>query len=144
MHLKQAHGIWSSALVLAFASCLIGGCASMDEIRAADGYKTGGVEKSEWLDTMQEEMVTSLCSEDEFYRSCFRLSESECRQRAHEVVATCENLYGSSLPATLTDLQGERWGSRIGACTGDKLYQAIESNYPYEESERCQKLISEM
>jgi hypothetical protein len=122
------------------------GCASAPYLSrdTSNNSEEASVPRSEWLQALHSEMTQNLCTEDQIFRSCYTLSQSDCQQQAQEAAAICESEYEPAIPEALTEVSGNRWGSRIGKCTGDKLYQAVSTSFAANESESCSRILSEL
>jgi hypothetical protein len=145
---------FSLALALALPACATGSYDEDDrpyqsagEVASDSGFDPGiepVIGRTEWLETLNENLSDDLCEENEVFRSCYEVSESDCRARAAQVAKGCEYQLWSSIPDALNDEQGQSLGAQIGRCTGEGMFKAFNVAYAYNETESCQKLLSEM
>lgn len=121
------------------------GCASMPESEASyERTAEPVVSKTDWLRNLHSGLTEELCGGDQIFRTCYSVSEQDCRERVNDIAASCESKYQTSVPEVLSDLEGRHWGGRIGRCTGDGLFEAVSANYSFNETDSCNALLSEM
>jgi hypothetical protein len=127
------------------ALSLAAGCATAPESTVNEESSAEPVlSKSEWLDSLHADLTHDLCSEDQVFRSCYSVTEHDCRERVNDIAASCESQYLNEVPEALSALEGRHWGGRIGKCTGDGLFNAVSANYSFNETASCSQLLSEM
>lgn len=132
------------SLPLATAGLLFAsGCATAPDI-APENEVEPVMQKSEWLRTVQDNLTNNLCEEDQIFRTCFSITESECKDRVLEAAMGCESEYQGEIPEALSDHQGHRWGGQIGQCTGETLYDVLDANYAFNDTDSCRKFMSPM
>jgi hypothetical protein len=102
------------------------------------------VDRVTWLTTIRDGLTEDLCGENEVYRSCFYISETDCHARVSEVTENCENRLHSEMPEAFNESQGKMWAGRVGSCVGDSLNETLSANYPFHETENCSKILSAM
>lgn len=101
-----------------FLALLLCGCT-----RAAP---EGTVPKAKWMSAMTTAMPTMICAPKGFFRSCFDQSEDECLERATRSAKACLIKFDADLPANLRQPEdGEAWGKKLGACTGETMEIAL-------------------
>jgi hypothetical protein len=101
-----------------FLALLLGACT-----KAAP---EGTVPKAKWIDAMTTAMPTMICAPKGFFRSCFEQSEDECLERATRAAKACLIKVEPDLPAHLRQPEeGEAWGKKVGACTGETMEIAL-------------------
>ena len=77
------------------------------------------VPKSGYLAAAQERLPTTFCSEGTYFRSCFAITESECKIAISDATVTCSKKYDAEIPQRLTHPQETAgWGAKLGACVG--------------------------
>lgn len=136
---NRCYPILSAAAILGAISA----CATLPE-NPAENQVEPVVAKTEWLKNVQDSLSANLCADDQLFRSCFSISENECRDRVLEVATNCEFEYQGDIPEALSDHQGKRWGGQIGQCTGEALYEVLDANYAYNETDRCKEFMNQM
>ena len=119
------------------------GCASAP-LREPETETAPVWKKADWIKTVQGNLSNSLCGEGEIFRSCFSITESECRERVQEVTLECESEYDGRIPMVVNHSQGRVWGGQIGQCAGESLYQVLDTGYAINDSNRCQQLVNQM
>jgi hypothetical protein len=86
----------------------------------------GTVPKAKWIDAMTTAMPTMICAPKGFFRSCFDQTEDECLERATRAAKACLIKFDPDLPADLKQPEeGEAWGKKVGACTGETMEIAL-------------------
>lgn len=78
--------------------------------------------KSAYLKSAEERLPAVFCSEGSYFRTCFKVSESECRSAASASIVSCIQQYDAEIPKELKHPQDTAgWGAKLGACTGTKF-----------------------
>jgi hypothetical protein len=96
------------------------------------------VPKEKWTDAMTTAMPTMLCNPKGFFRSCFQQSEDECLDQATRATKACLIKLNPDIPATLKQPEdGETWGKKVGACTGETMEISLASEKKKIESADC-------
>jgi hypothetical protein len=89
-----------------------------------------------WLLTLSDILPNTLCKENTYYRKCYSVSESECKQFTKAFVSSCSNNLQLSLPKEIKDPQRLLASRMIGKCTFD-LYEKFLAD-KYLDSKECQ------
>jgi len=77
------------------------------------------VPKAGYLAAAQERLPTTFCSEGTYFRSCFAITESECKIAISDATAMCFKKYDVEIPQRLAHPQETAgWGAKLGACVG--------------------------
>lgn len=94
--------------------------------------------KEKWADAMTTAMPTMLCNPKGFFRSCFQQSEDECLDKATLATKACLIKLQPEIPAALKQPEdGETWGKKVGACTGETMEIALASEKKKIDSADC-------
>lgn len=96
------------------------------------------VPKEKWADAMTTAMPTMLCNPKGFFRSCFKQSEDECLDQAARATKACLIKLVPEIPAALKQPEdGEVWGKKVGACTGETMEISLASEKKKIDSADC-------
>lgn len=124
--------IFTSALALFFGLTLAA-CTRQDP--NAGG---GSVPREKWADAMTTAMPTMLCNPAGFFRSCFKQSEDECLDQSTRATKACLIKLNPEIPASLKQPEdGEVWGKKVGACTGETMEIALTGEKKKIDSPDC-------
>jgi hypothetical protein len=97
--------------------------------------------RDQWLQNLKEVLSTELCSQDEIFRSCYPVSEGECRQHIQSITASCANRYQTWIPEQLHELDRQNWDQQVGKCTGGAMSSLLDAVYPVSNSQSCQQKL---
>jgi hypothetical protein len=96
------------------------------------------VPKEKWADAMTTAMPTMLCNPKGFFRTCFQQSEDECLDQATRATKACLIKLTPEIPASLKQPdEGEIWGKKVGACTGETMEIALAAEKKKIDSVDC-------
>lgn len=77
------------------------------------------VPRDAWSAHMESLVPSLFCKDDGYFRSCFRLSPSQCNESATRFTADCLAQYERRIPDVLRQPgDGNRWGQVVGSCAG--------------------------
>jgi hypothetical protein len=97
--------------------------------------------RDQWLQNLKEVLSTELCSQDEIFRSCYPVSEGECRQHIQAITASCANRYQTWIPEQLHESDRQSWDSQVGECTGGAMSSLLDAVYPVSNAQSCQQKL---
>jgi hypothetical protein len=80
------------------------------------------VDKETWIKNMNDKLPVVLCKKEQYFMSCFDVTETDCLDFTKLVVSACINNIKLALPLQVDVQQGEHWGQLVGRCTYD-LYE---------------------
>ncbi|MEP5766172.1 MAG: hypothetical protein ABJ308_16360 [Halieaceae bacterium] len=95
------------------------------------------VSKQAWGTQMEAALAASFCQSDAYYRQCFSISASQCKETASSVTKACLAKSGADIPDPLQQpADGTRWGNIVGRCAGN-AFEAAQAQAKQQNS-RCQ------
>jgi hypothetical protein len=97
--------------------------------------------RDQWLQNLKEVLSTELCSQDEIFRSCYPVSEGECRQHIQAITVSCANRYQTWIPEQLHESDRQNWDSQVGECTGGAMSSLLDAVYPVSNAQICQQKL---
>lgn len=96
------------------------------------------VPKESYLSVAQERLPASFCSEGTYFRSCYSVTEAECKAVTTEATTACIKQYGSEMPARLVHPQDTAgWGAKLGTCVGTSFETKLEGKLLSKENCRA-------
>jgi hypothetical protein len=96
------------------------------------------VPKEKWMDAMTTAMPTMLCNPKGFFRSCYSHAEDECLDEASRATKACLIKMENEIPAALKQPEdGESWGKKVGACTGETMEISLASQKKKIDTPEC-------
>ena len=79
------------------------------------------VSKADWADKMSEQMPSIMCQSNQYFRTCYNVSEQTCQSVASSAISTCLSQNDSKVPNILNEQNGRQWSSTIGQCAATKF-----------------------
>ena len=78
------------------------------------------ISKDIWLGQMRAVMSSALCTNEQIFRQCFNVSESQCKMAVTDATNACVNQYERKIPEKLKlPEKGRYWGFQLGMCAGN-------------------------
>lgn len=75
--------------------------------------------KNAYIQIAKERLPTAFCSDGSYFRSCFKISDAECRAAATAATAACIDRHEHEMPQQLKHPQDTAgWGAKLGSCAG--------------------------
>jgi hypothetical protein len=108
---------------------------------AGDATLVSVMPRDQWLQNLKDVLSSELCSEDEIFRSCYPVSETECRQHIQAITASCANRYQAWIPEELHDTDRQSWDKQVGECTGGAMSSLLDAVYPVNDAQTCQQKL---
>ena len=94
------------------------------------------VPKEDFIAGMQNALPTALCTDQSYFRNCFRVSPKECEATALSATRVCIENLKDKMPAELKQPEGgQQWGKEIGMCVGKTYVVTLASKMI--ESKKC-------
>jgi len=97
--------------------------------------------RDQWLQNLKDVLSTELCSQDEIFRSCYPVSEGECRQHIQAITTSCANRYQTWIPEQLHESDRQSWDAQVGECTGGAMSSLLDAVYPVSNAQSCQQKL---
>ena len=99
------------------------GCGTEKKCCFKDSPASGKVPRDEWVAQFEVAMMSMMCREDWYFRTCFSdLSADTCASRAQEALKSCLDELKDQIPEQLSQPEdGRHWGNVVGGCAGQKL-----------------------
>jgi hypothetical protein len=97
--------------------------------------------REQWLQNLKDVLSVELCNQDEIFRSCYPVTEMECREHIESITASCANRYQAWIPDELHDTERQNWDQQVGECTGGAMSSLLEAVYPQSDALTCQQKL---
>lgn len=87
------------------------------------------IDKKTWLTEISITMSSQFCKKNSYFRSCFNISDIQCKSEATNAVQSCISGLTSLIPEQLLQpVEGTDWGQKIGSCAGKVFYSTNINN----------------
>lgn len=94
------------------------------------------VTRKAWIEAVRTALPTAFCKPDAYFRQCFDVTQETCEDTARSATRTCLADVQKDLPEVFKQPEdGQKWGSKVGACVGQAYELAHLSKRVH--SEKC-------
>lgn len=101
------------------------------------------VSKAMWLEQVTTALPAMLCTDGNYFRTCFDVTLENCVSTGTAATASCVAKIAPEIPNSLIlPREGTHWGTMIGRCTGTVLEANITPHRV--ESDACTTILEEI
>lgn len=88
------------------------------------------VPKDAWVKAMRDALPAAFCTDNSYFRSCFKIQANECHQVATQSTASCLRQHDAAIPKEFVQPnEGALWGEKVGNCAGTVFFATLREKF---------------
>ena len=93
-----------------------------------------------WAEQMAKALPEPFCRDTMYFRTCFKISEQDCRTMTTAQIEACLDRHPDIVPKDVNRQTGQAAGNRLGTCAGEGLESALRRQGKFTGAAHCNDL----